>query len=109
MAHLRQAAVTIGVIGIAVLAAQPGSANGANDVPRDPERIYRTTCGYCHGHNVGPIIRGRALPPEAIEIFVRNGNGAMPAFRPTEISPAELTALARWISTSKADPKEHGQ
>jgi mono/diheme cytochrome c family protein len=33
----------------------------------------------------------------------------MPAFRPTEITDAELKALSNWISTSKADPKEHGQ
>lgn len=85
------------------------AASTATETPRDPAYVYRTTCGYCHGHNVGPVIRGRALPPETIEYMVRNGNGAMPAFRPTEISPAELAALAQWISTSKADPKEHGQ
>jgi mono/diheme cytochrome c family protein len=45
----------------------------------------------------------------AITMMVRSGNGAMPAFRPTEISDAELAALAQWISTSKKDPKEHGQ
>ncbi|KPL67823.1 hypothetical protein SZ64_06665 [Erythrobacter sp. SG61-1L] len=103
-----------GLAGIVALAMPAYSATvgdgGANaPAPREPERIYRTTCGYCHGHNIGPIIRGRALPPEAIEAMVRSGNGAMPAFKPTEITHVELAALARWISTSKADPKEHGQ
>jgi mono/diheme cytochrome c family protein len=77
--------------------------------PRSPEVIYARTCGYCHGTNVGPIIRGRKLPPEAIAYMVRHGQGAMPAFRPTEITDAELKALSIWISTSKADPKEHGR
>lgn len=85
------------------LAQEPASAG------RAPEAIYAGNCGYCHGHNVGPIIRGRKLPPQLVEHMVRNGNGAMPAFRPTEITPAELAALARWISQSADDPKEHGR
>lgn len=76
---------------------------------RTPEALYATNCGYCHGHNVGPIIRGRNLPPQLIEYMVRNGNSAMPAFKPTEVTPAELAALAEWISRSAADPKEHGR
>ncbi len=76
---------------------------------RSPEKVYSSTCGYCHGHNVGPIIRGRGLPVETIEYFVRHGNGAMPAFRPTEISNTELKALAQWISQAPVDAKEHGQ
>jgi len=86
-----------------------GLAARAQDAPRPPETIYASTCGYCHGHNVGPIIRGRGLPPEAVVPIVRAGLGAMPAFKPTEITDAELAGLARWISESAADPKEHGQ
>ena len=77
--------------------------------PRDPQFIYDRTCGYCHGHNVGPIILGRKLPAEVIATFVRHGNGAMPAFKPTEITNEELDALAEWISASEADETEHGQ
>ncbi|MFM2370482.1 MAG: hypothetical protein RIS85_204 [Pseudomonadota bacterium] len=77
--------------------------------PRAPEAVYAKTCGYCHGQHVAPIIRGRGLPPEIIIQYVRTGPRAMPAFRPTEISDAELKALAKWVSTSKADPKEHDQ
>ncbi|WP_421836760.1 c-type cytochrome [Novosphingobium sp.] len=95
----------------AMLSITMGSAAHASDPPppRAPDAIYAKTCGYCHGHNVGPVIRGRSLPAEAIEMIVRHGQGAMPAFKPTEISPAELSALAKWISASKADSKEHGQ
>ncbi|RKF17673.1 cytochrome c [Altericroceibacterium spongiae] len=97
-----------GIAGGVLLASCSAPANGTA-TPREPEVIYDTTCGYCHGHNVGPIIRGRQLPAETIEFFVRNGSGAMPAFKPTEISPQELSALSEWISTSKADSTEHGQ
>lgn len=89
-----------------VAAAVPALAAGP--APRAPEVVYAKTCGYCHGQHVAPIIRGRALPPELIAQYVRRGQRAMPAFRPTEISDAELGALAKWINASKADPKEHG-
>ncbi|MEH3107721.1 MAG: cytochrome c [Sphingomonas fennica] len=94
-----------------LLAALPGPLIAATPAPapRPPQAIYATTCGYCHGHNVGPIILGRALPPELVTFMVRHGKGAMPAFRPTEITPAELTALASWIAAAPAAPKEHGQ
>lgn len=85
------------------------SESSARTTPRPPEAIYAKSCGYCHGHNVGPVIRGRGLPVETVTAFVRRGQGAMPAFRPTEISDEELTALAKWIAASKTDPKEHGQ
>lgn len=77
--------------------------------PRAPEYLYARTCGYCHGHNVAPIIRGRNLPAPVIAALVRSGQGAMPAFKPTEITNAELQALAEWLSTAPADPREHGQ
>lgn len=77
--------------------------------PRSAEKVYASTCGYCHGRNVGPVILGRGLPAPAIEAMVRNGLNAMPAFRPTEISDAELAAVAAWISNSPANPQEHGK
>lgn len=87
-------------------AVQPAFASPAAP-PRAPQAIYAKTCGYCHGAHVAPIIRGRNLPPEIIMQYVRTGPRSMPAFRPTEISDVELQALAKWVSTSKADPKEH--
>ena len=89
--------------------AQAAQELGEVQAQRSPEQVYSAVCGYCHGRNVGPVIRGRALPPEAVEYIVRHGQNAMPAFRPTEVTPAELKALAAWVQTSTADPKEHGQ
>lgn len=81
----------------------------ATSTPRSPEQVYASTCGYCHGHNVGPIILGENIPAETVTAFVRKGQGAMPAFRQTEISDQELKALSDWIEASRANPKEHGQ
>jgi len=94
---------------VATTAALAASRLGERQGERPPEVVYAKTCGYCHGRNVGPVIRGRAIDAEAVAYIVRNGQNGMPAFRPTEISPAELAALARWVAASKADPKELGQ
>lgn len=76
---------------------------------RAPEVIYAKTCGYCHGRNVGPIILGRGLPAESVRYIVRHGQNGMPAFRPTEVKPEELEALAAWVEKSDARKEEHGQ
>jgi len=55
------------------------------------------------------VILGRALPPAAIWMMLRNGGGAMPAFRPTEIDDGSLDALATWISTSKPSAADTGK
>ena len=89
--------------------AQAAQKLGEVQPQRTPEQLYGAVCGYCHGKNVGPVIRGRGLPAETVEYMVRHGQNAMPAFRPSEITPAELKALAVWVQTSAADPKEHGQ
>lgn len=40
----------------------------------------------------------RDLTPERVEFFVRNGVATMPQFRKTEISDADLVALAAYLS-----------
>lgn len=84
-------------------------ALGVPHAERTPVELYPRLCGYCHGHNVGPLILGRQLPVDLVTTIVRQGRGAMPAFRPTEISPSELAALTKWIEASKANPVEKGQ
>lgn len=76
---------------------------------RSPAKVYAGTCGYCHGHNVGPVILGRKLPAEMVKMMVRSGPHGMPAFRPSEISEAELAALALWVQKSPARAGEHGK
>jgi mono/diheme cytochrome c family protein len=90
--------------GSSVAATPPPSAT-----PRSGELVYQQSCGYCHGRNVGPVIRGRALPQDYVRQMIRRGQNAMPAFRASEISEPELAAVATFIEKSKADTKEHGQ
>jgi mono/diheme cytochrome c family protein len=107
-----QAAAVVLAVGTALAAGMAGNAQAQATYevqPRAPEYLYARTCGYCHGHNVAPIIRGRNLPAPVMAAMVRSGQGAMPAFKPTEITNAELQALAAWLSTAPADPMEHGQ
>ncbi len=99
------AAVTIFAGGVALAGQKLGQPEGE----RAPEELYAKTCGYCHGKNIGPVIRGRALPAAAIKAIVRGGQNAMPSFRQTEITDSELSKLALWIAASKADPREQGK
>jgi mono/diheme cytochrome c family protein len=97
--------VSILASGVAFAGQKLGQPQGE----RAPEEIYAKTCGYCHGRNVGPVIKGRALPAETVMMMVRHGQNGMPAFRPTEITNRELAQLAKWISVSKVDPMEKGK
>lgn len=78
--------------------ATPSSATSADGI-----RVYDKVCRYCHDAGVGPVIKGRQLPPEYVKRVVRFGNRAMPAFRPTEIDDAALTEVARLIASSAAN------
>ena len=62
--------------------------------------VYGRTCFYCHDTDIGPSLRDRALPAEMVKYFVRNGSRAMPPFRRSEISDAELDAITVLISTN---------
>ncbi|MBL8496419.1 cytochrome c [Nitrosomonas sp. JL21] len=65
---------------------------------KDGAEIYTKICAYCHDAQVAPPIRNRKLPLDYIRNIVRNGNRAMPAFRPSEINDESLTKLAEFIS-----------
>ncbi len=84
------------------------SAEGVSAAPPDPSNfrwkdgpeVYAKVCSYCHDQQIGPVIRGRSLPPEYISAVVRNGNRAMPAFRASEIDDESLKKVAEYISTN---------
>ncbi|NMG44273.1 4-cresol dehydrogenase, partial [Aromatoleum toluvorans] len=80
----------------------PSSA--ASDVYK--RQVYEKVCRYCHEANVGPVLKGRALPEEYIRRVVRLGNRAMPAFRPSEIDDATLADVARRVSAGAALARE---
>jgi mono/diheme cytochrome c family protein len=80
-----------------VCAAEPESA-------RAPALIWKGSCAYCHGTPIAHALFGRTLGFTAIGFYVRNGVMAMPPFHRSEISDAELVALARWIDAQPLPP-----
>src|SRR5574337_527059 len=91
------------VAGAAVIAA---AGNAGAGQWHDGAEVYEKVCRHCHEANVGPVLKGRSLPPEYIQRVVRMGNRAMPAFRPTEIDDVALADVARRINSSAVAAKE---
>jgi len=58
-------------------------------------------CSGCHGPNggggVGPALNRAALPADEITRVVRNGRGAMMAFKPDAIADSELETLIQYV------------
>jgi len=69
---------------------------------RDGEQVYARLCSYCHETNVGPVLKGRDLPPAYFVAITRNGFRAMPAFREAEIDNSSLQSLAEFLATAEA-------
>ena len=69
---------------------------------KDGAEDYNKGCALCHETSVGPTIRGRSLDPTYIQLIVRHGSRAMPAFRASEIDDQSLEQLAEYVSKSAA-------
>ena len=62
--------------------------------------VYMANCQQCHpggAEGLGPSLNDKPLPHLAIRAQVRAGLGAMPAFDASEISDADLQALADYV------------
>ena len=89
------------------------------------QRVFERRCAPCHGAGPGDdgleMLPGTAalaarykgampaelerrsdLSADALRYFIRNGSGAMPMFRKTEISDADIEELARYIKETSA-------
>jgi mono/diheme cytochrome c family protein len=81
----------------------------------DGKAVFEKWCAPCHGDGPGKpgttalqalykgakpaLLEQRAdLAPDVTKTFVRNGVSIMPFFRKTEISDAELDALAKYLA-----------
>lgn len=51
-----------------------------------------------HGVKSGVLLEWKDLPASKVKVLVRHGVSVMPQFRKTEISDAELDALAAYLS-----------
>lgn len=87
----------------------PSLAQQSAMVGQSPEAIYNSTCAYCHSRSLPPFpaveLLGRQLDPQTIQYIASHGQGAMPAFRFSELSQADLERLGKWIEASPAPPK----
>ncbi len=108
-AHLIRVAVVVLMVSHAsVLSAQERSRVGTG------EGVYRKWCAPCHdpgiehpgthaliakygGRVTGALIERRDLDANYVKFVVRHGVSVMPPFRKTEVTDAELTALADWL------------
>ena len=70
---------------------------------KDGADVYKKVCALCHDTAVGPVILGRGHDPMYVQLIVRHGNRAMPAFRASEIDDHSLEQLAEYVSKTAAD------
>jgi (+)-pinoresinol hydroxylase len=96
-------------------AATPLRASELSGAHSAGRAVYAKWCAPCHDPGVthpgthaltvkyqgvkpGVLLEWKDLPPAAVKFWVRHGLSVMPQFRKTEISDAELDALAAFLS-----------
>lgn len=85
-------------------------------------QVYEYWCATCHGagrgrpgtaalsakyrgKNVPAVLEERTdLTPQAIRLFTRTGVSIMPMFRKTEITDADLDAIAAYLTSRRQTP-----
>jgi len=83
-------------------AAPPSATAGGEAGDFDPEKLFATTCGWCHLHGgrvagKGPQLMGTERTDAEIMNRIRNGKlGQMPAFGST-FNEAQLKAIIAYI------------
>jgi (+)-pinoresinol hydroxylase len=104
------------VFALAVAFSAP--AAGVDAPAATGQQVYEKWCEPCHapgskypgtvalaalykGSKPAVLVERTDLTPAVVKQFVRNGVSVMPFFRKTEISDAELDALAAWLSRQK--------
>jgi mono/diheme cytochrome c family protein len=127
-------AASAGLVGTAMAATKPKPArasSSANSAQIAQGKLqFARQCAACHGQGAGddgskqlPGTDALArkykgeLPPQlelrrdlnadVIRMFVRNGSGAMPMFRKSELTDADISAIAAYIAdtSARAAPK----
>ncbi len=109
-----------------LLAAAAAADSSSSADPVDHGRqVFALNCAPCHGRGPGDdgdehlpgtaalqrkyqgavpaALELRAdLAPEVLEYFIRNGTGAMPPFRKSELTDADIAALHAYIQATAA-------
>ncbi|MCS3731518.1 c-type cytochrome [Bradyrhizobium betae] len=105
LAGLKQIGAASVVVVLSVATGSSPAFPAGDGVWRGGADIYSKICTYCHDVGVGPVIKGRQLPPETITQVVRRGLIEMPAFPVSFIDDKSLQDLAKYISQSAAPRK----
>jgi mono/diheme cytochrome c family protein len=106
-----------GLVTAFILGTAHGQDNAASSAaePGRGEAVFTHWCATCHGEGPGmpgtqalqakyngslpAVLTQRTdLTPELVSFYVRNGISVMPFFRKTEVSDADLEALARYVT-----------
>jgi mono/diheme cytochrome c family protein len=106
--NLAMMAPLAAMLSASLAAAQPATP-GSDSAPLDVEKLFATTCGFCHssGGRVagkGPQLMGTQRSDDFLRNRIKNGKeGAMPAFG-TVFSDAQIGDIIRYIHELK--PRE---
>jgi (+)-pinoresinol hydroxylase len=104
-------------IPMALLALPVTGAYAAEPAQAPGRAVYERWCSFCHdpgvmhpgtnaltvkykGQKSGVLLEWTDLTPDLVKFWVRHGITVMPHFRKTEITDAELDALASYLSRS---------
>ncbi|MFC3098675.1 c-type cytochrome [Alteraurantiacibacter palmitatis] len=105
------------------VAAQQAERPRINPADLPGRQVFAAQCAPCHGagrgddgsHSLpgtealarkyagalpGELERRSDLPAPLLRLFVRRGAGAMPAFRPSELTDAEIVAIADYLAAT---------
>lgn len=121
-------AVAWGALAVGVLASLSVAAQQAERpriIPADlpGKQVFAAQCAPCHGagrgddgsHRLpgtealarkyqgalpGELELRSDLPAPVLRLFVRRGAGGMPAFRPSELSDADIAAIADYLAAT---------
>jgi len=81
-----------------------GDGRGDDGAPMLPG-THALTLKY-RGEKPGLLTERTDLPAELIKAFVRSGVASMPPFRKTEVTDADLEAIAAYLAATAAKPRE---
>jgi mono/diheme cytochrome c family protein len=102
-----------GLLLLAATAAAPAQSPTRPGPQEHAAAVFRQVCTSCHGPagwatrtlarrmpaDQALLTNRRDLTPDYLRAVVRGGIGSMPRFTPTDLSDAEITALAAWLAS----------
>jgi mono/diheme cytochrome c family protein len=99
------------LIAVGCMSQRRGEPIAGEFIPRSTEErsgreLFMQSCHQCHPGGMaglGPAINNKPLPQWLIKVQVRQGLGAMPSFDESELSEADLDALAEYVSALRRE------